>query len=72
MSIKFKKINGLKNGFFKRKTKFSKSIPGWFILKPQQRKKEVILHPAKYPEELVEMFVSVFTNENDNVLITKL
>ena len=56
-----------KNQQFKRKTKFSKSIPGWFILKPQQRKKEVILHPAKYPEELVEMFVSVFTNENDNV-----
>ena len=56
-----------KNQQCKRKIKFSKSIPGWFILKPQQRKKEVILHPAKYPEELVEMFVSVFTNENDNV-----
>jgi DNA modification methylase len=46
---------------------FSRLIPGWFVLKPQPRKKDEILHPAKYPEDLVEIFVSTFTNENDNV-----
>lgn len=49
------------------KIKFNKKIPYWFVLKPQPRKKDEILHPAKYPEDLVEMFVSEFTNENDNV-----
>lgn len=46
---------------------FKSSIPSWFILKPQPRKKNEILHPAKYPEELVTMFLREFTNENDNV-----
>ena len=31
-------------------------IPGWFILKPQPRNKKEILHPAKYPEDLVKMY----------------
>ena len=43
------------------------NIPSWFILKPAPRKKNEILHPAKYPESLVTMFLSVFTNEGDNV-----
>lgn len=42
-------------------------IPGWFILKPQPRNREEILHPAKYPEDLVKMFIKAFTKENDNV-----
>lgn len=42
-------------------------IPSWFILKPQPRQKNEILHPAKYPEELVDKFVQVFTKENDFV-----
>jgi DNA modification methylase len=46
---------------------FSNEIPAWFILKPRSRKKNEILHPAKYPEELVEQFVSEFTRENANV-----
>ena len=46
---------------------FSQSLPSWFILKPQPRKKNEILHPAKYPEDLVEMFVKTFTREGDNV-----
>jgi len=59
--------------FFKNNTQikssvdFKNKIPSWFILKPQPRKKDEILHPAKYPEELVEMFLNEFTNENDNV-----
>ena len=43
------------------------NIPGWFILKPQPRSKEEILHPAKYPEDLVKMYIRAFTKENDNV-----
>lgn len=47
--------------------KFESKIPSWFVLKPQPRKKDEILHPAKYPEDLVEMFVKEFTVENNNV-----
>jgi DNA modification methylase len=42
-------------------------IPDWFILKPPPRKRAEILHPAKYPEELVQLFVSKLTAEGDNV-----
>ncbi|MBC7885360.1 MAG: site-specific DNA-methyltransferase [Saprospiraceae bacterium] len=49
------------------KKKFTHSIPSWFILKPQPRKKDEILHPAKYPEELVSMFINEFTEVDDNV-----
>ncbi len=44
-----------------------KGVPGWFILKPPPRKKDEILHPAKYPEELVDMFVQNYTEENANI-----
>lgn len=50
------------------KDKKFKKLPSWFILKPQPRKKDEILHPAKYPEELVEIFLQEFTNEDDNVI----
>jgi DNA modification methylase len=43
-------------------------IPGWFVLKPAPRKKNEILHPAKYPEELVHMFLNQFTEEGQNIL----
>jgi len=43
------------------------NIPTWFILKPQPRKKNEVLHPAKFPEVLVEMFVSLFTQEHQNI-----
>lgn len=46
---------------------FFSKIPAWFILKPQRRKKDEILHPAKYPEDLVEIFINTFTQENENV-----
>jgi DNA modification methylase len=45
--------------------KFTKS---WFILRPPKRKKNEILHPAKFPETLVEEFISFFTRENDWIL----
>ncbi len=47
---------------------FSSELPSWFILKPAPRKKNEVLHPAKYPEELVTTFLSVFTNPDDNVI----
>ncbi|MCS7005716.1 MAG: site-specific DNA-methyltransferase [Cytophagales bacterium] len=43
------------------------STPHWFILKPAPRKKNEILHPAKYPEELVMKFVESFTQKEDIV-----
>ncbi len=48
--------------------KFDKSIPFWFILKPQPRKKDEILHPAKFPEDLAEIFINTFSNENENII----
>ena len=43
------------------------ALPSWFILKPQRRKADEVLHPAKYPEELVTMFISEFTEKDQNV-----
>jgi DNA modification methylase len=51
-----------------RVAKATKSIPGWVIPKPPPRRKNEILHPAKYPETLVEEFVDLFTNRGDTVL----
>lgn len=42
-------------------------LPAWFILKPPPRKKDEILHPAKYPESLTEMFIDAFSDEGDVV-----
>jgi DNA modification methylase len=38
-----------------------KSTKSWFIVNPHSRKKKQLIHPAKFPEELVERFVSYFT-----------
>jgi len=48
--------------------KFKGQIPSWFILKPAPRKKDEILHPAKYPEDLVTLFVNEFSLPDANVL----
>ena len=45
--------------------KFTKS---WFILRPPRRKDDEILHPAKFPESLVEEFIKFFTKKNGWVL----
>jgi len=42
-------------------------LPSWFILKPQRRKKNEILHPAKFPEDLADLFIEKFTKPGDNV-----
>jgi DNA modification methylase len=45
----------------------SLSFKNWFILKPKPRSKDEILHPAKYPEDLVRMYVEEFTKKGDTV-----
>ena len=55
-------MNDLSN---KEWLKFQKS---WFVLNPKARSKEVMLHPAKFPEELVEGFVRFFTKKGQTVL----
>lgn len=35
----------------------------WFVHNPPPRKKNEILHPAKYPEDMIEGFVKFFTKE---------
>ncbi|MBK7106074.1 MAG: site-specific DNA-methyltransferase [Ignavibacteriae bacterium] len=59
---KFNSNNKLNNLTGKEWIKFTKS---WFIHKPKKRNNEEILHPAKFPESLVEEFISFFTKEND-------
>lgn len=39
----------------------------WFILKPPPRKEKVKLHPAKFPEILVEQFINMYSQEGDNI-----
>lgn len=54
--------NKLNNLTGKEWIKFSKS---WFIHRPPRRKTIEMLHPAKYPESLVEEFISFFTKEGE-------
>lgn len=60
--MKKNKINDLTG---KEWLKFQKS---WFIHNPPPRKKKVLLHPAKYPETLVQEFIEFFTKSGMNVL----
>lgn len=45
--------------------KFQKS---WFVHNPPPRKKDVIRHPAKFPETLAQEFVEFFTKKGETVL----
>ncbi len=44
-----------------------KNTKSWFILKGKSRGKEVINHPAKFPEELAEKYISFFTKKGEIV-----
>lgn len=44
--------------------KFQKS---WFVHNPPPRKKDVVLHPAKFPETLVREFINFFTVPGERV-----
>ena len=48
-------------------TKDHPHIPSWIIPKPPPRKRRELLHPAKFPETLVEEFIRIFTNEGDSI-----
>ena len=39
----------------------------WFIHNPPPRKKAELLHPAKYPEKMIEEFIRFFTKEGEIV-----
>lgn len=45
--------------------KFQKS---WFIHNPPPRKKDVLQHPAKFPETLAQEFIEFFTKKGQTVL----
>ncbi len=45
--------------------KFQKS---WFIHNPPKRKKDALVHPAKYPETLAQEFIEFFTKTGEIVL----
>lgn len=45
--------------------KFQKS---WFVHNPPPRGKEVLLHPAKFPENLIREFIEFFTKKGQTVL----
>lgn len=61
----YHKDNRLNNLTNKEWLKFQKS---WFVLKPKPREKNVMLHPAKFPEELVSDFIKFFTKKGTTVL----
>ena len=42
-------------------------IKPWFVLKPPPRKEKVKLHPAKFPEILVEKYIKQYSNAGDNI-----
>ena len=46
----------------------SMTFKSWIIPKPPPRKKNEVLHPAKYPETLIQYFIETFTNPGDTVL----
>ncbi len=57
--------NRLNNLDSKSWLKFQKS---WFIHNPPPRRKDVLTHPAKFPETLAEEFICFFTKRGQTVL----
>ena len=45
--------------------RFQKS---WFVHNPPPRRKDVLRHPAKYPETLAQEFIEFFTKRDQVVL----
>lgn len=62
---KYNSLNKLNDLTGKEWIKFSKS---WFIHRPKKRNEIEILHPAKFPESLIEEFIFFFTKKNQYVL----
>ncbi|MHA1541743.1 MAG: DNA methyltransferase [Candidatus Hodarchaeales archaeon] len=45
-----------------------KVTKSWQILKPPRRKDNEVLHPAKFPEKIVRMFITFFTKPSELVV----
>ncbi|MDH5507965.1 MAG: site-specific DNA-methyltransferase [Anaerolineae bacterium] len=56
------RINNLSN---KEWLRFQKS---WFVHNPPRRRKDVLRHPGKFPETLVQEFIEFFTKRGETVL----
>ena len=50
-----------------RKSQSNINFKSFIIPKPPPRNAKEILHPAKFPETLIEEFIKIFTKEGDNV-----
>ncbi|MFO7945932.1 MAG: DNA methyltransferase [Armatimonadota bacterium] len=57
--------NNLNDLYSKEWIRFQKS---WFIHNPPPRNSDVLVHPAKFPEDLVEEFIRFFTSAGQTVL----
>ena len=57
--------NKLNNLDSKTWLKFQKS---WFIHNPPKRKKDALVHPAKFPETMAQEFIEFFTKQGETVL----
>jgi DNA modification methylase len=58
-------INRLNDLTTKEWLKFQKS---WFVHNPPPRRKDVLRHPAKFPETLAQEFIEFFTKQGQTVL----
>jgi len=58
-------VNRLNNLIPKEWLKFQKS---WFVHNPPPRRKQVLRHPAKFPETLAQEFIEFFTKREQIVL----
>ncbi len=59
------RVNRLNDLSSKEWIKFQKS---WFVHNPPPREKGVLLHPAKFPENMVQQFIEFFTKAGETVL----
>ena len=60
-----RRVNRLNDLTSKEWLQFQKS---WFLHNPPPRNKKVLIHPAKFPETLVQEFIEFFTKKGMNVL----
>ena len=59
------RVNRLNDLDAKSWLKFQKS---WFVHNPPARRKEVLTHPAKFPETMAQEFIEFFTKKGETVL----
>lgn len=70
---KDEKSNGSKAEFSTELVRGSSSVAhqqelsSWHVIRPPRRKPNEVLHPAKYPEQLVDLFLDTFSNPGDNI-----